>query len=289
MGGGEELVESDCAQVRARRSWNRARGAVLGLVLVLAACGVSATASRGQPDTRDLPGSSTIPASSGSPGTATSPALTAPLRPPTSVTTDTSTTAVTESPGEWMDANPPVSDAPATALIDRLAVRLPDPTLADYRRKAFGSGWDYHPETGCNTRELVLITESTSPPVMGPRCKPLSGNWVSIYDGVVATDPAALEIDHLVPLSDAWRSGAAGWTDARREAFANDLTDPDTLVAVTSRSNRSKGDSSPDAWMPPASGDHCRYAEGWIRVKARWALALTPAEKSTLVQVLSGC
>ncbi|MEO6629226.1 MAG: HNH endonuclease family protein [Aquihabitans sp.] len=268
---------------------------MLGLVLVCAACSNSHTASVSQGETAATAArsSSTTFGTTESATTDTSPATTATHPdPPTASappTADTPTTTVVGSPDEWKNANPPVSEAPATALIDRLAVQAPDPFLADYRRTAFGRGWDYHPESGCNTRELVLIVESSPPPVMGPRCKPISGHWVSIYDGVRATDPAALEIDHLVPLSDAWRSGAAGWSDARREAFANDVTDPDTLVAVTSHSNRSKGDSSPDDWMPPASGDHCRYVEAWIRVKARWSLAVTPAEKSTLVQVLSGC
>lgn len=188
-----------------------------------------------------------------------------------------------------VDGIPPVSAAPATALVDGLRVAPPDPAAGDYRRDAFGSGWSYDGRSGCNTRELVLAIESHPAAVVGPRCKPLSGHWTSIYDGVAATDPAALEIDHLVPLADAWRSGAAHWTDGRRVAFANDLTDPDTLVAVTSRSNRSKGDSSPDQWLPPALQDRCRYVEAWIRVKARWSLAVTPAEKATLVQVISGC
>lgn len=73
------------------------------------------------------------------------------------------------------------------------------------------------------------------------------------------------------------------------EAFANDLTDPATLVAVTSRSNRSKGDSTPDRWLPSAVADRCSYVEDWIRIKARWGLSLGMAEKATLVQVLSGC
>src|SRR5690606_18710986 len=135
----------------------------------------------------------------------------------------------------------------------------------------------------------VLIAESLTEPVMGERCKPLVGDWVSVYDGLVTDDPAALEIDHLVPLSNAWRSGAASWTDQRREAFANDLDDARTLVAVSSHSNRSKGDSTPDRWLPADVGARCEYAESWVRVKARWELTVSPAEKSTLVQILGGC
>ena len=280
MGDGGTSVERDRATPKANQRRGLAIGAVLALVLTFAGCSTGGGSSAGLGN-RVATDSTTT----------TSIAVTVadPATPKTSATATTATTAPAVSPAEAMNASPLVSDAPATALVDRLVVRAPDPAVPDYRRKAFGSGWDYHPESGCNTRELVLITESSPPPEMGPRCKPISGHWVSLYDGVVATDPAALEIDHLVPLAEAWRSGAADWSDARREAFANDLTDPDTLVAVTSRSNRSKGDSSPDEWMPPASGDHCRYVDAWVRVKARWSLAVTPAEKSTLVQILSGC
>ena len=179
--------------------------------------------------------------------------------------------------------------APASALVDRLAVAVEDPAGAAYRRKEFGSGWRYDSKSGCNTRELVLIGESRRPAVVDDRCKPESGDWISLYDGVETGDPADLEIDHLVPLADAWRSGASTWSPARRKAFANDLTDPDTLVAVTSHSNRSKGDSSPDQWLPSDQDDRCRYVGAWVRVKFRWSLSATPAEKSTLVQVLSGC
>lgn len=184
---------------------------------------------------------------------------------------------------------PAVPTAPAAALLAALPVGTVDPLLPDYRRVAFGDGWTYDRSSGCNVRELVLITESRTAPVMGPRCKPLSGDWVSAYDGVVTSDPADLEIDHLVPLAEAWRTGAATWTPERREAFANDLDDPATLIAVTGRSNRSKGDSPPDRWLPEVADGRCPYVEGWIRVKARWGLRVSPAEKVVLVQVLSGC
>jgi len=193
-------------------------------------------------------------------------------------------------PAGWISAEaPPVPTAPATALLDRLTVAAPDPARPDYRRDEFGDGWSYDRSSGCNVREYVLMTESRTPPSMGDKCRPLSGDWVSVYDGVATSDPADLEIDHVVALSEAWRSGAWRWSAARREAFANDLIDPGSLVAVTTRSNRSKGDSSPDQWLPEAPGSRCTYVEAWIRIKSRWDLSLSPAEKSTLVQVLAGC
>jgi hypothetical protein len=173
--------------------------------------------------------------------------------------------------------------------LDRLTVATPDPSRPDYRRDEFGDGWSYDRATGCNVREYVLITESRTTPEVGEKCKPERGDWVSVYDGVATTDPTDLEIDHVVALSEAWRSGAWRWSAARREAYANDLVDPGSLVAVTTRSNRSKGDSSPDQWLPESFGARCSYVEAWIRIKTRWDLTISPPEKSTLVQVLSGC
>lgn len=190
--------------------------------------------------------------------------------------------------GTTLSPDGTAQDVPATALVDRLVVAAPDESVP-YRRKAFGSGWDYDPATKCNTRELVLAEESGPGLVVDAKCKPQTGTWTSLYDGVVTHDPSDLEIDHLVPLADAWRSGAAHWTPERRREFANDLTDPATLVAVTSNSNRSKQDSTPADWLPPNFDDRCRYVSDWVRVKYRWGLTVTPQEKSTLVQILSGC
>lgn len=180
---------------------------------------------------------------------------------------------------------------PAGAPVDRLEVRDAgtEATLPPYRRDAFGEGWDYDPASGCNTRERVLIEESLVPATVDDRCHPSAGRWRSAYDGVVTDDPADLQIDHLVALADAWRSGAAAWTDDERRAFANDVDHPESLVAVTGSSNQSKSDASPDRWLPPEPDARCRYAADWVAVKARWHLSVTGAEKATLVQVLSGC
>ncbi len=164
-----------------------------------------------------------------------------------------------------------------------------DQAVPPYRRDAFGEDWDYDPATGCNTRERVLIAESLVPPTVDDRCHPSTGRWRSVYDGVTTTDPADLQIDHLVALADAWRSGAWRWTDDQRRTFANDTTHPEALVAVTGASNQSKSDSTPDEWLPPETTERCAYATAWVEVKARWQLTVAPAEKAALVTVLSGC
>ena len=92
----------------------------------------------------------------------------------------------------------------------------------------------------------------------------------------------------MVPLADAWRSGASGWTDARRQDFANDLTRPQ-LIAVSSTTNRAKGDQDPSQWKPPNRDFWCQYAEDWIAVKRYWALTVTAAEKTALTDMLGAC
>lgn len=103
----------------------------------------------------------------------------------------------------------------------------------------------------CNTRETVLKRDGSNV-VTSSTCAATSGTWLSPYDGATWTDASSLDIDHLVPLSNAWKSGAAAWTTAQRQVFANDLTNPQ-LVAVTDTVNSAKGDKGPEDWKPPLS------------------------------------
>jgi hypothetical protein len=92
-----------------------------------------------------------------------------------------------------------------------------------------------------------------------------------------------------VPLADAWRSGASAWTTARRQAYANDLTDPQ-LIAVSASSNESKGDRDPSEWKPPNQGERCFYARYyWIQVKYVFSLHITSSEKTALSSMLDTC
>jgi hypothetical protein len=91
-----------------------------------------------------------------------------------------------------------------------------------------------------------------------------------------------------VPLADAWRTGASSWTTAQRQAYANDLTDPQ-LIAVTDNVNQEKGDKSPDAWKPPLVGYWCTYAKMWVAVKYKFKLTINSAEKSALTDMLNRC
>ena len=119
-------------------------------------------------------------------------------------------------------------------------------------------------------------------------CQPTVGRWYSVYDSTWVEDSSDVDIDHIVPLSEAWKSGASAWTTAKRQEFANNLT-ISQLIAVTASSNRSKGDKDPSEWKPPNTSVHCIYAREWIWVKYTYKLSLQSAEKTALTQMLGTC
>lgn len=135
-----------------------------------------------------------------------------------------------------------------------------------------------------DTRDEVLAAES----LVGVRgCDVRRGKWRSYYDRVVVRWSSRLDVDHMVPLAEAWDSGAKRWNTRTRSRFANDLRDVRSLVAVTTSSNRSKSDQDPAEWMP-AYG-RCRYVQEWTAVKIRWSLKVNRAEKRALVRRASRC
>jgi hypothetical protein len=140
---------------------------------------------------------------------------------------------------------------------------------------------------GCNTREAVLKRDGEGVET-GSDCYPTKGSWTSPYDGGRWTDPADVDIDHMVPLAQAWRSGAAQWTQEQREAFANNL-EVSQLLAVTDNVNQEKSDQDPAKWMPPETGYHCTYARMWIWVKHAHRLTADTAEKTALSKALTTC
>ena len=114
-----------------------------------------------------------------------------------------------------------------------------------------------------------------------------AGRWQSFYDGKTYTSPTQLQIDHFVPLAEAWGSGARTWTQARRVAFANDLGVRYALNAMPASLNQSKQASGPEQWMPPVN--RCRYVEIWVAMKHRWQLSVDPAEQAALLRFADGC
>ncbi|MFS8098289.1 HNH endonuclease family protein [Lentzea alba] len=139
----------------------------------------------------------------------------------------------------------------------------------------------------CNTREVVLKRDGTNV-VTDSSCAATSGRWFSPYDGATWTAASDVDIDHIVPLAEAWRSGASSWTTSRRQSFANDLSGPQ-LIAVTDNVNQAKGDQDPASWKPPLSSYNCTYAKMWVRTKKNWGLTLQSSEKTALTGMLNSC
>ncbi|MFF7453161.1 HNH endonuclease family protein [Kitasatospora sp. NPDC008115] len=177
----------------------------------------------------------------------------------------------------------PVSAATARGYLATIAVAA-DSHTSTYDRALFPH-W-ITVSGACNTRETVLKRDGGNV-VTDSSCGAVSGSWFSVYDNVTTTVSSSFDIDHLVPLAEAWRSGAWAWTTAQRQAFANDLTRPQ-LIAVSASSNRSKGDQDPSGWLPQASY-RCTYTRAWVQVKYYYGLSVDSAEKSALSAVLSGC
>ncbi|MEU7907975.1 HNH endonuclease family protein [Actinoplanes sp. NPDC049118] len=171
----------------------------------------------------------------------------------------------------------------AEALLDGLTVAKAG-SMRGYSREKFPH-WR-SAGSNCDVRDTVLKRDGTKVKFSG--CNVVAGTWVSVYDGDRIADPGKVDIDHMVPLANAWRSGAGSWTTQEREDFANDLDDPQ-LVAVSASSNRSKGDQDPSTWKPERTDAWCEYAQDWITVKAKWKLTVTTAEKSALTEMLGSC
>lgn len=176
----------------------------------------------------------------------------------------------------------------STAVLVGLRV-APEGPRKGYQRELF-THWVDADRNGCDTREEVLKAESRSMAQVDPYgCKVLAGDWYSLYDGLTFTDPAELEIDHVVALAEAWDSGAAGWDAGRRQAFANDLDHQQALRAVSISSNRSKSDLDPGQWKPTRDAAWCEYANDWVAVKKAWDLSADQNEVDDLRVMLRTC
>jgi hypothetical protein len=157
-----------------------------------------------------------------------------------------------------------------------------------YQRTKF-KHWIDEDRDGCNTRAEVLLDEAVTRPMVGARCKLSGGTWRSYYDDTIVEGPSGLDIDHMVPLAEAWDSGASQWTAARRQAYANDLGSERSLVAVTAKSNRSKSDQDPAEWMPPSADARCTYLADWVAAKLRWNLTVDADERTQLRDLAVPC
>ena len=179
-----------------------------------------------------------------------------------------------------------IASFPVPVSANTLQLVVADDKTTGYNRSSF-KHWVDADKNGCNTRAEVLIEEAITKPKVGTKCLLTGGKWLSAYDGKSVSKASDLDVDHMVPLAEAWRSGAWKWSSAQRQAYANDLDDARALIAVTLSTNRSKGDKDPALWMP--SKEQCTYTENWIAVKTKYALTIDAKEATKLNALINSC
>ncbi len=195
-----------------------------------------------------------------------------------------------QSPVRPGETGSPGSVASITALeaLQRLAVKGRAPKTG-YSRSQFGDGWSI--ERGCDTRNLILYRDLSSPAV-SETCQVLSGVLDDPYTGKIINfkrgpaTSAAIQIDHVVALSDAWQKGAQLLTSEQRVQFAND---PLELLAVDGPANQQKGDGDAATWLPPNKAFRCQYVARQVAIKMKYQLWVTEAEKDAIERVLKSC
>ncbi|MEV7595818.1 HNH endonuclease family protein [Kitasatospora sp. NPDC089797] len=178
---------------------------------------------------------------------------------------------------------PPSADD-VRAELDKLIVETPH-SLDGYSRAKFPH-WK-HQYGDCDTRKIVLARDGEGV-TQDAQCNAIAGTWYSPYDGKTLTAAGQLDIDHMVPLANAWVSGADSWDTKKRTNFANDLDHPQ-LIAVSAAANRSKGAKSPDQWAPPNVDFWCTYSRAWTHVKSLYGLSVTEPEKAKLADMINTC
>lgn len=201
--------------------------------------------------------------------------------PPASSASSPSTSSGTGGlPGPGGPGAPPTREQLARMAIDDA------PRSADGYRRAEWPHWRDIDGDGCDARQQALVAASRTPAQVDVPCTVVAGDWVSAYDGKATSDPGDLDVDHVVPLEEAYRSGGWAWSTDQRTRYANDQVD---LWVVSAASNRSKGAKAPDRWRPPDRSSWCTYAKRWVDIKVRWQLTATTAERDALGQMLDTC
>jgi hypothetical protein len=163
-----------------------------------------------------------------------------------------------------------------------------------YERGLFGTPWSDVNRNGCDTRNDILLRDLTSRTFESSRDRcvilegvlvdPYSGERIDFIRGRVTS--LAVQIDHVVSLSNAWQTGAFRWSDEKRKRFANDSLN---LLAVKGSLNSQKGDADAATWLPPRKSYRCSYVARQIAVKVSYELWLTSPEKRAMERVLERC
>lgn len=180
----------------------------------------------------------------------------------------------------------------AKSILNSLQVK-PAESAKGYSRDRFGKAWEDTDGNGCDTRNDILARDMTDVTFQdGSTCVVASGTLADPYTGKTITfhrgkeTSQAVQIDHVVPLSLAWRTGAQHLSATEREALAND---PLNLLAVDGSANQAKGASDAAQWLPDNTGVHCAYVTRQLQVKQRYHLWVTPREKAAIANVLADC
>ena len=188
----------------------------------------------------------------------------------------------------------PATSVPSTPEASAIILRIRVAELSDDIPKYDRGEWRHwtDEDRDCqDARQEALIAESTIEVTYtdGDKCRVQEGHWIGPYTGTEVTDPSDLDIDHMVPLANAHRSGGWSWSSEKKSAYANDLTYPGHLIAATARANRSKGAKGPEEWRPPDEGYWCQYALDWIEIKRAWNLSATEKEFNALREMAGTC
>ena len=182
-------------------------------------------------------------------------------------------------------------EATAIKVLGQISVKGRAPKTG-YSRAQFGAAWTDVDHNGCDTRNDILTRDLVSKVYRSGGCivasgilhDPYSGTDISFTRG--AGTSLAVQIDHVVALSDAWQKGAFKLTLTQRTAFAND---PLNLLAVMGRLNSQKSDSDAASWLPPLKSYRCKYVARQVAVKAKYGIWMTSAEKTVITGILSKC
>ena len=306
--GGYLLVVAVVALVRGHVHWARLRGRAAGgialaVALVLcAAGGATATPTDEQPSSRGTaapsPATPTPPARTTTPratatATATPTPPTTPTAPPTPSPTATPPPASRPTPAAPTATPPTAAKGTALAAVAGLAVKGRAPRTG-YDRAEFGQAWYDADRNGCDTRNDVLRRDLRRFTLRAGTkgCLVLGGTLTSPYTGDALTfvrgaaTSGAVQVDHVVALSDAWQKGGQQLSATRRRAFAND---PLNLLAVDGPTNAAKGDGDAATWLPPRKASRCAYVARQVAVKRRYGLWVTAAERDAMERVLRTC
>ncbi len=278
---------------RFRRIWQRTRewplpAQLLFVLLVLIVAGLVSGGISSELHTTSHPeraatATTRAPAATRVPTTTRATTTTGPPAPSLASTTTHATTTTR--------ATTPTSPTTRGGTARLIPLRVaPQSHQASYDRDADFGGWI--DQNGCQDTRAVLLIHTSKIAVTFTNsrdCTVATGRWIDPWSGRVTTVAHTFQIDHTVPLANAWASGAWSWTHAQRIAYANDLADADHLVPILAGENESKGDDGPDGWRPPSRSAWCRYALDWDRIKATWHLSATVSEWNAVVEMAATC